>query len=123
MEELTRKVVYGSMLIAVLVCAGGAARADQRSYVWTEEYATPAQGSAEIEFFQTAVTKEARTRSASDWEQRIELEYGVTDHLSASLYEVYRQDADTSSLTYVGYNLELRYRVSEKNVLPVDVLL
>lgn len=118
-----KKVVYGSMLIAVLACAGGVALADQRNYVWTEEYSTPAQSSTEIEFFQTAITRGRHIRNASDWSQQIELEYGITDRLSASLYEVYQQDADSSSFMYVGYNLEMRYRIAEKNMLPLDVLL
>lgn len=118
-----RKVIFCSLLLLYVIGMAGSARADQRNYVWTEEYSTPAQGSAELEFFQTAVTQDRHIRSASDWTQQVELEYGVTDRLSASLYEVYQQDADSSSLSYVGYNFELRYRIAEKDVLPVDVLL
>lgn len=118
-----KKVMLGSLFLLYLISTAGAAKADQRNYVWTEEYSTPAQGNAEIEFFQTAVTQDKHVHSASDWTQQIELEYGITDRLSASLYEVYQQTGGSSSLTYVGYNLELRYRIAEKNVLPVDVLL
>ena len=65
------------------------AAADQRNYVWTAEYSTLAKGNAEIEFYQTAVTHDVQTRNASDWTQQVELEYGITDHLNASLYQVY----------------------------------
>ncbi len=99
------------------------AYADQRNYVWTTEYSTLATADTEVEFYQTAVTRDAQTRNASDWTQQIELEYGFTDRLTGSLYEVYQQAAGSSSLTYVGYNLELKYRLAERNQLPVDVLL
>ena len=99
------------------------ARADQRNYVWTYEYSTLAKGNAEIEFYQTAVMKDRSARSASDWTQQLELEYGVTDHLDVGIYQVYEQAADTSSLTYAGFKFKMRYRIAEKNTLPVDVLL
>jgi len=96
--------------------------ADQRNYVWTYEYGTLAKGNAEIEFYQTAVMKDKDVRSASDWTQQIELEYGVTDHFDVGIYQVYEQAADAPSLTYAGFKLKARYRVAEKNSLPVDVL-
>lgn len=98
------------------------ARADQRNYVWTYEYSTLAKGNAEIEFYQTAVTKDRSARSASDWTQQLELEYGISDHVDVGIYQVYEQAADTPSMTYGGYKLKMRYRVAEKNTLPVDVL-
>ena len=98
-------------------------QAAQRSYVWTEEYGTLAKGNAEFEYWNTATTADIQTRSASDWNQKVELEYGITDHLNVSLYQVFEQAADTSNLTYVGYNIELKYRIADANALPVDVLL
>jgi len=97
--------------------------AAQRAYVWTEEYGTLAKGNAEFEYWNTATTPDIQTRNASDWQQKVEIEYGITDHLNVSLYEVFEQSADSNTLTYVGYNIELKYRVAEANVLPVDVLL
>jgi hypothetical protein len=96
--------------------------ADQRNYVWTYEYGTLAKGNAEIEFYQTAVMKNKDVRSASDWTQQLELEYGVTDHFDVGIYQVYEQAADNPALTYAGFKLKARYRVAEKNALPVDVL-
>jgi hypothetical protein len=115
-------------LIVVMMIVGctvlpSLASAAQRTYVWTEEYGTVAKGNTEIEFFQTAVTREIHTRNASDWTQKIELEYGITDRLNVSLYQVYEQAVDSNAMTYVGYNIEFKYRVAETNVLPVDVLL
>jgi hypothetical protein len=118
---MKKQMYFGFLAILLLMPVSGYAA--QRTYVWTEEYGTVAKGNAEIEFYNTAITPDAQARNASDWEQKLELEYGITDHLNASLYQVYEQAADSSQLTYVGYNLELKYRISEANVLPVDVLL
>jgi hypothetical protein len=116
-------MIISVLLVFITVALGEMVHAAQKTYVWTEEYATLAKGDAEIEFWDTASTADIHSRSASDWNQKIELEYGITDHLNASLYQVYEQSADSNSLTYVGYNYELKYRVAEANELPVDVLL
>lgn len=118
-----RKLWCGMVLMVLFIGFGREGQAAQRNYVWTEEYGTLAKGNAEIEFWQTAVTHDIQTRNASDWKQQIELEYGITDRFNAALYSVYEQAADSQSFTYVGYNVELKYRIAEKNELPVDVLL
>jgi hypothetical protein len=118
-----KRLMQCSLVVVFIASMLSAAQAGQRTYVWTEEYSTLAKGNAELEFYDTAVTQKTQTRSASDWQQRLELEYGLTDRLNASLYQVYEQAADSSSMTYVGYNVELKYRLAEKNVLPLDVLL
>lgn len=110
-------------IVVMLFFGSTGAWAAQKTYVWTEEYATLAKGNAEIEFWNTAVTQDVQTRNASDWQQKVELEYGITDRLNASLYQIYEQAADSNSLTYVGYNVELKYRIADANMLPVDVLL
>jgi len=120
---MMQMLLQGICTVLLLTAVLATAHAAQKTYVWTEEYATVAKGNAEVEFWNTAVTPDVQTRNASDWSQKVELEYGITDHLNASLYQVYEQAADSNSMTYVGYNLELKYRVAETNVLPVDVLL
>jgi hypothetical protein len=120
---MSRKIAGSVFIMLILTAMGAVAQAAQKTYVWTEEYSTLAKGSAEIEFWDTAVTQDIHARSASDWNQKVELEYGITDRLNASLYQVYDQEADSNSLTYVGYNFELKYRVAEANELPVDMLL
>ena len=117
-----RTLWRGMMLMVLFIGLGSEGQAAQRNNVWTEEYGTLAKGSAELEFWDTAVTKDIQTRNASDWTQQAELEYGITNHFNVSL-SGYEQAADSSSLTYLGYQVELKYQVAEKNVLPVDVLL
>ena len=120
MKKLVCCTVLMLLFYAVL---GAEAEAAQRSFVWTEEYGTVAKGNAELEFWNTAVTEDIQVRNASDWNQQVELEYGITDHFNASLYQVYEQAADSPSLTYLGYKVELKYRIAEKDELPMDILL
>ena len=118
------KLVCCTMLMLLFYAVLGAeAEAAQRSFVWTEEYGTVAKGNAEVEFWNTAVTEDIQVRNASDWNQQVELEYGITDHFNVSLYQVYEQAADSASLTYLGYKVELKYRIAEKDELPMDILL
>lgn len=120
---MKRNVLAGCAAAVLAVLALGAtAYADQRSYVWTYEYLTLAKGGTELEFYKTAKIKDLQVGDGSDWEQQIELEYGITDHLDAALYEVYEQKND-DKMKYAGYKFRLRYRIAERNVLPVDVLL
>jgi hypothetical protein len=118
-----KRLLFSTVVALVIIMASAEVQAAQRTYVWTEEYGTLAKGNAELEYWNTATTRDIQTRSASDWTQKIELEYGITDRLNVSLYQVFEQAADSSTLTYVGYNIELKYRIAETNVFPVDVLL
>jgi hypothetical protein len=118
-----KQVWCGMALMVLCIGLAGEVRAAQRNYVWTEEYGTLAKGNAELEFWSSAVTEDISVRNASNWTQQLELEYGITDHFNASLYQVYEQAVDSNSLTYLGYQVELKYRLAEKDVLPVDVLL
>ncbi len=107
--------------IAVFLAGANTAPADQKGYVWTYDYSTLARDSAEVELYQTAVTRDRTVSDTSDWTQQIEIEYGITDHLDAALYQVFEQPAG-GAFTYEGFKVRLRYRVAEKNSLPVDVL-
>ena len=118
-----KRLLCCTIVTLIFMMAVQAVHASQRTYVWTEEYATLGKGSAEFEYWNMAKTADIQTRNASDWEQKVELEYGITDHLNVSLYQVFEQPADSNTLTYVGYNIELKYRIAETNILPVDVLL
>lgn len=118
-----KRFMSSIVVVAFIFATGAQGHAAQKSFVWTEEYSTLGAGEAELEYWNTAVTKDIQTRSASDWNQKIELEYGITDRLNVALYQVFEQEADSNSLTYAGYNVELKYRIAEQNKLPVDILL
>ncbi|HAS55105.1 MAG TPA: hypothetical protein DCS42_13790 [Nitrospiraceae bacterium] len=116
-----KRIYVGLIGVLAMVLFGGHAQADQRSYVWTYEYLTLSKDSAELEFYQTAVTKDRQKDNSSDWQQQLELEYGLTNRLDAALYQVYDQK-EQDNMKYSGYKFRLRYRIAEKNVLPLDVL-
>lgn len=118
---MNKWLILTGVLVAVLIAAASA-KADEKPYVWTYDYSTLAKGSAELEFYQTAVTKDRDLSSASDWTQQIELEYGITDRLDAAIYQVFKQPAD-GTFRYDGFKVRLRYRIAEKNALPLDVVL
>jgi len=120
-EKMMKKCLRGLLVGAFILISAGAAKADQRNFVWTYEYLTLAKGSAEVEFYQTMVTK-VRQQTGIDWQQQVELEYGITDHLDAALYQVYDQK-ENDKMKYSGYKFRLRYRIAERNQLPVDTLL
>ena len=123
-ESVMKKIVCGLLVGAFfLVRFPGIALADQRSYVWTYEYLTLSKDHAELEYYQTAVTRDRQKDNSSDWQQQVELEYGITDRVDAALYQVYEQKATEASMKYAGYKFRLRYRIAEKNQFPVDVLL
>jgi hypothetical protein len=100
-----KKVVMAVVLIFAV--SSGAVQADQRSYVWTYEYMTLAEDHAELEYYQTAVTKDRQTDNSSDWQQQLELEYGLTDHLDAALYQVFDQK-ENDKMKYAGYFPSMR---------------
>ncbi len=114
-------MLWGSLAIVFLAVLSPAVRADEKYYVWTYDYSSLAKGNSEIEYYLTATTKDRQTSGRSDWEHQVELEYGITDHLDAGLYQVFAQQAG-DSLQYAGFKFRLRYRVAEKNQLPVDIV-
>ena len=114
-----------SALLVLLVCglvitADG--HADEKYYVWTYDYSSLAKGSAEIEYYLTTTTRDRQTSSQTDWQHQVELEYGLTDHLDVALYQVFEQPAG-GAFHYGGFKARVRYRVAEKDELPIDVVL
>ncbi len=113
-----------SALFAIL-SAVPPAYADRRSYVWTYEYQTMPKGHAEIEYYLTEEQKNIEKAKPSTWKHWVELEYGITDHFDISMYQQFKQSNTTSSNTfeYDGFKIRGRYRILEKDKLPIDTLL
>ncbi|MFH1969864.1 MAG: hypothetical protein ABIJ53_06065 [Verrucomicrobiota bacterium] len=116
------------MLIAAFILAfGPAARsyADWKSYAWTYNYQTMRKDTAEIEYYLTEEQAKIDDSSQSIWKHQLELEYGITDNLDISMYQMFIQSntAEANKFEYDGFKLRTRYRFLEKNELPVDTLL
>ena len=99
--------------------------ADRRSYVWTYEYKTMPKGMAEVEYYMTTELPDTGKSQVNTWKHWLELEYGITDHWDVSMYQQFKQSNSEKSdkFEYDGFKLRTRYRIAEKNKLPIDTLL
>lgn len=99
--------------------------ADRRSYVWTYEYQTMPKGMAEIEYYLTEEQSNIEKAKPNTWKHWVELEYGITDHWDVSMYQQFKQSntASSSTFEYDGFKIRTRYRILEKDKLPIDTLL
>lgn len=120
-----QKVIAMFVICAVILVLAGNAHADWRSYVWTYEYMTMHKGTAEIEYYLTEEQPDIDESKPNTWKHYIELEYGITDHWDVAMYQRFKQSNKTndSSFEYNGFKLRTRYRIAEKNKLPLDTLL
>jgi hypothetical protein len=99
-----------------------AARADRRSFLHAYEYATQPEGNLEFELWNQILAPRSGGFDSASVEQRIELEYGITDHWDTALYHVFAQ-GPAEGFHFDGWRLENRYRFAEKGVWPVDLML
>ncbi len=101
------------------------ALADARSYVWTYEYQTMPKGKAEVEYYETVKVPDTNDPAIKTLEHWLEYEYGITDRLDTAIYFMWktkdkRFEADTK---FDMTKLRFRYRIGEKEELPLDTLL
>ena len=106
----------------ITVLAASAARADRRDFVRAYQYATQPQGNLEVEIWNDVDAPSAGGFDQAVVTPRFELEYGLTDHWDVALYHVFEQPP-ASPLHFDSWRLETRYRLAEKGVWPVDVML
>jgi hypothetical protein len=119
---LRMRITIGiSSLLAALLLAP-AARADRRTLIRAYEYATQPEGNLELELWNDVDAPKDGGFDAASSTHRVELEYGLTDHWDVALYHVFEQTR-AEGFRFDSWRLETRYRLVEKNVLPVDVLL
>jgi hypothetical protein len=110
--------------VAWALCLGS--RADERRFTYTYEPEVLPEGATEFEQWVTLRTQrtsggEVKQGNFNRWELREELEYGVTDNYSVSLYlntaaESYKDfaaapPADSSTFSFEGISVENRYLV------------
>jgi hypothetical protein len=108
-----------STLLAVLLAAREA-RADRRTMIRAYEYMTQPQGNLDLEIWNDVEAPRDGGFDQALLTSRIELEYGITDHWDLALYHVFTQERG-GPFQFDSWRLETRYRLFEKNVLPVDV--
>ena len=116
---------------AIVVLAAGPARATPRPLPFSYPYETLPQGGLEVEQYVDLVPmrvvregdagSDAVTSVRSNLET--EIEYGITDHVEASWYFVFRQgaSASTPAMRFMGVKQRVRFRFGETEDLPVDM--
>ncbi len=99
--------------------------ADRRSYVWTYEYQTMPKGKAELEYYITEEQPDIEKAKPNTWKHWFEIEYGITDNWDLSMYQQFKQSnkIDSEKFEYDGFKIRTRYRIMEKDRLPIDTLL
>lgn len=108
-------------LVALLVMVPQLARADRRSFGYTYEYATLPEGQTEVEIWHTQSRDTWDATSAERFEQKLEIEYGVTDHYDLSMYTVFAESTD-ENLHLDAVRIENRYRFADRGEWPVDTI-
>jgi hypothetical protein len=115
-----------SLVFGLLALAAGEARADRKDFTSTYEYATTPAGHTEVELWHTELRDTWDADTPQRFEQRVEVEYGITDHWDIAFYTFFRQvsaedPAIARPLSFHAVHLETRYRLAERGELPVDV--
>jgi hypothetical protein len=114
------RITIGLNLLLAAALLAPAARADRRTLIRAYEYMTQPQGNLELEIWNEVAAPKNGGFDQAATSQRIELEYGLTDHWDLALYHVFGQEPG-ASFKFDSWRLETRYRLFEKNVLPVDI--
>jgi len=114
------------VVCGIAVFLGAIGRADRRGYVWTYEYLTMPEGTSEVEYYLThKIGDFHKHKDKNTWDHYLEYEYGLTDHWDIAVYQTWRHTNTKTDdkFEYNGSKFRTRYRIGEKNQLPLDVLL
>lgn len=103
--------------IMIILYSDSPARADRRNYVWTYQYLSLPKGETELEFYQTT-----KLRALDEWEYRIEIEHGLTNHWDFSVYQIFKQ-REKEPFMWDAVQFRSRYRIGEEGQYVVDPLL
>jgi hypothetical protein len=124
-EKMKRSIIAVFIVLMIGLGVSQTAHADRRGYVWTYEYMTMLKGMFELEYYLTEQQPNIDKSKPNTWKHYVELEYGITSHWDISVYQVFKQanTENNSSFEYDGFKLRTRYRIAEKDQLPLDTLL
>ncbi len=119
---------YGNLkwggVVALLMVWGMAqpAEAHLRDDLVNQPYYTTKRGEFEVEFHNDMHLTDADNDESYSSEHQMELEYGLTDHLQLSYYEVYVWDR-SNDWRRDAFKIETKYRFAEAGQWPVDLAL
>ncbi len=106
----------------MVVASPQLARADRKSFANTYEYATLPEGQTEVELWHTQMRDSWQAGALQRFEEKLEIEHGITDHWDMAMYTVLQQ-VEGQPLGLDSVHLETRYRVADRGQLPVDTVL
>jgi hypothetical protein len=109
-------------VVALLALTSTAAYADRKSFGHTYEYATLPEGATEVELWHSEMRDSWQAATVQRFEEKLEIEHGITDHWDMAMYTIFQQATD-SSFGLDAVHLETRYRVADRGELPVDTVL
>jgi len=115
---MNKKYFFSLALSAlVLISSFGSVYADKKKFARSYSAATLPAGALEMELWQTGKF-EKDAGYFYRWQPRFELEYGITDRLSSSLYfnfdqtKTYDNNYSNEPLTLSSTSMEFRYRLT-----------
>jgi len=121
-RQLRMRITISLSTLLAAALLAPEARADRRTFIRAYEYMTQPQGNLELEIWNDVDAPSSGGFDQAAVVSRVELEYGITDHWDFALYHVFEQ-APGESFKFDSWRLESRYRLFEKDVLPVDIIL
>ena len=119
---IQRVWVYGLLGWVMGVLAVPSAEAHLKDYLVTQSSATAERGEWELEFWNDMNFAEADNSGSYSSEHKLELEYGLTDHLQLAYYEVYSWDR-AEDWERKEFKVEAKYRVLDDGPWPVALAL
>ena len=109
-----------ALVLLALAVPASLARADGRYFVGTYLSHVDSAGHRELELWSTAFPGQGDSTN-TDWENRAEIEYAVTNRLTGSIYLNYAQSgAPEAPQRFEGPSLELIYALAEPGRIPLD---
>ena len=108
-------------VVALIVMVPALARADRKSFSYTYEYATLPEGQTELEIWHTEARDTWSSDTAERFEEKLEIEHGITDHWDMSMYTVLAESTD-EQFHLDAVRAESRYRFADRGEWPVDTV-
>lgn len=129
------QIIRQAALFVLSAATLGTARADERLFTYVYETDVLPKGRWEFEqwiTYRKGFPDGDRDFSQHFWDFREEIEYGLTERLSAAMYLNFRNEQivarkqgldDASDFAFKGVSAELKYQVLNPNIKPVGLAL
>mgnify|MGYP000882763713 CR=1 FL=1 len=122
---MKKKYIFFIFALFTLILASGTIHADKKKFARSYTFHTLPAKALELELWSTG-RFEKNTGQYYRWQPRIEVEYGVTDRLTAALYlnmnevKSYNNTTASKPLSLSTSSMEFRYRLANQDEFIVD---